>query len=245
MMNKKMIKPNLDLITARFSIFVILAILFTILSVNGLPSWFLWVVLLLGVFSIFSAAIKADEDMLTIYDSEKAIISYIKKLNSEREEYKFVAESLDDLYVREVKKSKELQEQVKELKTRIDSAQFTLEEIRERFLDNPEAQDLCDLAYVILDGKKTTECSQYHEFKFGDEITAKFNNFMNQELIVTGIVREVKKGVLCCNDKITGRSFAINFDELHDQGDRFEAHRDKAEETILKGARLTKHKVDL
>ncbi|WP_407493692.1 hypothetical protein [Acinetobacter baumannii] len=60
-MSHKIIKPDLDLVLARFAIFGMLAILFAVLSTNGLPSWFLWLVLLWGVFSIFEAAIKADE----------------------------------------------------------------------------------------------------------------------------------------------------------------------------------------
>ncbi|WP_216073095.1 hypothetical protein [Acinetobacter nosocomialis] len=60
-MNHKKIKPDLDLVLARFATFGMLAIVFAVLSTNGLPSWFLWLVLLWGVFSIFEAAIKANE----------------------------------------------------------------------------------------------------------------------------------------------------------------------------------------
>ncbi|MDC4023184.1 hypothetical protein K3F96_15020 [Acinetobacter baumannii] len=60
-MIQKKIKPDLDLVFARFSIFGMVAIVYTALSANGFPSWFLWLVLLCGVFSIFEAAIKADE----------------------------------------------------------------------------------------------------------------------------------------------------------------------------------------
>lgn len=60
-MKNKTIKPNTDLVLARFAIFGMVAIVFTVLSINGLPSWFLWLVMLWGVFSIFSAAIQADE----------------------------------------------------------------------------------------------------------------------------------------------------------------------------------------
>lgn len=52
------------------------------------------------------------------------------------------------------------------------------------------------------------------EFKVGDEITAKFKNFLDQELVVTGHIREIRSGVLCCNDNETGRSFAVNIDEV-------------------------------
>ncbi|HEM7454132.1 TPA: hypothetical protein U2J32_002978 [Acinetobacter nosocomialis] len=60
-MIQKKIKPDLDLVLARFATFGMLAIVFAVLSTNGLPSWFLWLVLLWGVFSIFEAAIKANE----------------------------------------------------------------------------------------------------------------------------------------------------------------------------------------
>ncbi|ENX33493.1 hypothetical protein F889_02153 [Acinetobacter colistiniresistens] len=52
------------------------------------------------------------------------------------------------------------------------------------------------------------------EFKVGDEITAKFKNHLNQELTVTGRIREVNNEVLCCNDLETSRPFAVNFDEV-------------------------------
>jgi len=210
-MNKKAIKPSVDLVIARFAIFGILAILFTILSVNGVTPWFLWVLMLIGVFSIFSAAIDADED-------SNAINNHFKKLERERDEYKGVAENLDEMYVRECKKSKGLQKQlercgytniggvlmkppigekpefkpdiesiarIEELQSRIGSARYTLEELRERLLGNSEAQDLCDLAYLQLE-----------------------------------------EGMSPVNDQ-------------------YEAHRLKAEEVIANGASLTKHKVDL
>ncbi|MFH7896967.1 hypothetical protein WDN63_018825 [Acinetobacter baumannii] len=60
-MSHKIIKPDLDLVFARFAIFGMLAILFAVSYANGHPSWLTWVVMLLGVFSIFEAAIKADE----------------------------------------------------------------------------------------------------------------------------------------------------------------------------------------
>ena len=217
-MNKKAIKPNVDLVIARFAIFGILAILFTILCINGVTPWFLWVLMLIGVFSIFSAAIDADEDSNAIKSLSLAINNHFKKLERERDEYKGVAENLDEMYVRECKKSKGLQKQlercgytnnggvlmkppigekpefkpdiestarIEELQSRIGSARYTLEELRERLLDNSEAQDLCDLAYLQLE------------------------------------------------------------EEVSPVNDQYEAHRLKAEEVIANGASLTKHKVDL
>lgn len=111
-MSHKIIKPDLDLVFARFAIFGMLAILFAVSYVNGHPSWLTWVVMLLGVFSIFEAAIKADEDALAANGLAKIIISHSGKLASQRDEYKFVAESLDDLYVRECKKTNELKKSI-------------------------------------------------------------------------------------------------------------------------------------
>ncbi|MGE9819900.1 hypothetical protein ACQP6V_17235 [Acinetobacter baumannii] len=108
----KTIKPDLDLVLARFAIFGVLAILFVASSVNGHPSWLTWVVMLWGVFSIFEAAIKADEDALAANGLAKIIISHSGKLASERDEYKFVAESLDDLYVLECKKTNDLKKSI-------------------------------------------------------------------------------------------------------------------------------------
>lgn len=217
-MKNKTIKPNVDLVLARFAIFGILAILFTILSANGVTPWFLWVLMLIGVFSIFSAAIDADEDSNAIKSLSLAINNHFKKLERERDEYKGVAENLDEMYVRECKKSKGLQKQlercgytnnggvlmkppigekpdltpkheliarIEELQSRIGSTRYTLEELRERLLDNSEALDLCDLAYLQLE------------------------------------------------------------EEMSPVNDQYEVHRLKAEEVIVNGASLTKHKVDL
>ncbi len=111
-MSHKIIKPDLDLVFARIAIFGMLASLFAVSYVNGHPSWLTWVVMLLGVFSIFEAAIKADEDALAANGLAKIIISHSRKLASERDEYEFVAESLDDLYVRECKKTDELKKSI-------------------------------------------------------------------------------------------------------------------------------------
>ncbi|WP_407493981.1 hypothetical protein [Acinetobacter baumannii] len=111
-MSHKTIKPDLDLVFARIAIFGMLASLFAVSYVNGHPSWLTWVVMLLGVFSIFEAAIKADEDALAANGLAKIIISHSGKLASQRDEYKFVAESLDDLYVRECKKTNELKKSI-------------------------------------------------------------------------------------------------------------------------------------
>ncbi len=89
---------------------------FAVSYVNGHPSWLTWVVMLLGVFSIFEAAIKADEDALAANGLAKIIISHSGKLASQRDEYKFVAESLDDLYVRECKRRMSLRNQYKAIR---------------------------------------------------------------------------------------------------------------------------------
>ncbi|WP_225367765.1 hypothetical protein [Acinetobacter nosocomialis] len=118
-MSHKTIKPDLDLVFARIAIFGMLASLFAVSYVNGHPSWLTWVVMLLGVFSIFEAAIKADEDALAANGLAKIIISHSGKLASQRDEYKFVAESLDDLYVRECKKTNELKKSIQDNQGRI------------------------------------------------------------------------------------------------------------------------------
>ena len=66
----------------------------------------------IGCVLNLEAAIKADEDALAANGLAKIIISHSGKLASQRDEYKFVAESLDDLYVRECKKTNELKKSI-------------------------------------------------------------------------------------------------------------------------------------
>lgn len=110
-MSHKIIKPDLDLVLRDLPFWNV-GKSFAVSYVNGHPSWLTWVVMLLGVFSIFEAAIKADEDALAANGLAKIIISHSGKLASQRDEYKFVAESLDDLYVRECKKTNELKKSI-------------------------------------------------------------------------------------------------------------------------------------
>ncbi|USU94158.1 hypothetical protein [Acinetobacter pittii] len=122
-MSHKTIKPDLDLVFARFAIFGMLAILFAAISVKGDAPWFTWVVMLWGVFSIFEAAIKADEDALAANGLAKIIISHSGKLASERDELKKsiqgnhgrIAE-LERLNRVKVQTILDLHEEIKELK---------------------------------------------------------------------------------------------------------------------------------
>ncbi|MDV4233814.1 hypothetical protein [Acinetobacter baumannii] len=122
-MSHKIIKPDLDLVFARIAIFGMLASLFAVSYVNGHPSWLTWVVMLLGVFSIFEAAIKADEDALAANGLAKIIISHSGKLASERDELKKsiqgnhgrIAE-LERLNRVKVRTILDLHEEIKELK---------------------------------------------------------------------------------------------------------------------------------
>lgn len=158
-MSHKIIKPNLDLIFARFAIFGMLASLFAVSYVNGHPSWLTWVVMLLGVFSIFEAAIKADEDALAANGLAKVIISYSRKLASERDEYEFVAESLDDLYVRECKKTDELKKSIQGNQGRISELER---------LNQVKAQTILDLHQEIKELK-----ASHHGEMIGHEVHLK------------------------------------------------------------------------
>lgn len=175
-MKIKLIKPNLDLVLARLSIFGILAILFTILSVNGITPWFLWVLMLIGIFSIFSAAIDADEDLNAFQILSVAINKHSKKIKSERDEYKGIAENFEELYLREMGKTQALRKQLERLEYRDNGAELMkppsgcphifksknsfksgetsqdiIESILVRSLDNPEIQDLCAKLLDVLD----------------------------------------------------------------------------------------------
>lgn len=158
-MSHKIIKPDLDLVFARFAIFGMLAILFAVSYANGHPSWLTWVVMLLGVFSIFEAAIKADEDALAANGLAKIIISQSGKLASERDEYKFVAESLDDLYVRECKKTGDL-------KKSIQGNQGRIAELER--LNRVKAQTILDLHQEITELK-----ASHHGEVIGHEVHLK------------------------------------------------------------------------
>lgn len=158
-MSHKIIKPNLDLVFARFAIFGMLASLFAVSYVNGHPSWLTWVVMLSGVFSIFEAAIKADEDALAANGLAKIIISHSGKLASERDEYKFVAESLDDLYVRECKKTDELKKSIQGNQGRISELER---------LNRVKAQTILDLHQEIKELK-----ASHHGEMIGHEVHLK------------------------------------------------------------------------
>lgn len=158
-MSHKIIKPDLDLVFARIAIFGMLASLFAVSYVNGHPSWLTWVVMLLGVFSIFEAAIKADEDALAANGLAKIIISHSRKLASERDEYEFVAESLDDLYVRECKKTDELKKSIQGNQGRISELER---------LNRVKAQAIIDLHQEIKELK-----ASHHGEMIGHEVHLK------------------------------------------------------------------------
>ncbi|ADX92140.1 hypothetical protein ABTW07_1711 [Acinetobacter baumannii TCDC-AB0715] len=158
-MSHKIIKPDLDLVFARFAIFGMLASLFAVSYVNGHPSWLTWVVMLLGVFSIFETAIKADEDALAANGLAKIIISHSRKLASERDEYEFVAESLDDLYVRECKKTDELKKSIQGNQGRISELER---------LNRVKAQAIIDLHQEITELK-----ASHHGEVIGHEVHLK------------------------------------------------------------------------
>ena len=63
-------------------------------------------------------------------------------------------DELQVLYTQQGVNMLKLQKREDELRDRIGSAQYTLEELSERLLDNPEAQDLCDLAFLTLTGEQ-------------------------------------------------------------------------------------------
>ncbi|KQE79760.1 hypothetical protein APB90_17325 [Acinetobacter baumannii] len=155
-MSHKIIKPDLDLVFARFAIFGMLSSLFAVSYVNGHPSWLTWVVMLLGVFSIFETAIKADEDALAANGLAKIIISHSRKLASERDEYEFVAESLDDLYVRECKKTDELKKSIQGNQGRISELER---------LNRVKAQAIIDLHQEITELK-----ASHHGEVIGHEV---------------------------------------------------------------------------
>lgn len=107
-MSHKTIKPDLDLILARFAIFGILAILFAVPSVNGHPSWLTWVVMLWGVFSIFEAAIKADEAFENVIDSQTMIENLTKRVIIQHRIIKYQDQKIDQLIEMRGKEIKEL-----------------------------------------------------------------------------------------------------------------------------------------
>ncbi|MCZ6920286.1 hypothetical protein [Acinetobacter baumannii] len=93
----KTTKPDLDLVLARFAIFGVLAILFVASSVNGHPSWLTWIVMLWGVFSIFEAAIKADEALENVIDSQNVIEDLTKRVIIQHRIIKYQDQKIDQL----------------------------------------------------------------------------------------------------------------------------------------------------
>lgn len=107
-MSHKTIKPDLDLVLARLSIFGMLAILFAIPSVNGHPTWLTWVVMLWGVFSIFEAAIKADKALENVIDSKTVIEDLTKRVIIQHRIIKYQDQKIDQLIESKAKEAKEL-----------------------------------------------------------------------------------------------------------------------------------------
>ncbi|MEF3814061.1 hypothetical protein [Acinetobacter baumannii] len=242
-MSHKIIKLDLDLVFARFAIFGMLASLFAVSYVNGHPSWLTWVVMLLGVFSIFETAIKADEDALAANGLAKIIISHSRKLASERDEYEFVAESLDDLYVRECKKTDELKKSIQGNQGRISELER---------LNRVKAQAIIDLHQEITELK-----ASHHGEVIGHEVhlkkikqerdelqtlyTQQGINMFKLQKRVDAVIIEIENMYL---------SGAIGFDTVKKleqalKGDQYDEHRKKAEEAISKGASLTNHRIEL
>ncbi|MDD9319962.1 hypothetical protein M0O54_07465 [Acinetobacter lactucae] len=104
----KTIKPDIDLILARFAIFGVLAILFVASSVNGHPSWLTWAVMLWGVFSIFEAAIKADEALENVIDSQTMIENLTKRAIIQHRIIKYQDQKINQLIEMRGKEIKEL-----------------------------------------------------------------------------------------------------------------------------------------
>ncbi|WP_436462968.1 hypothetical protein [Acinetobacter seifertii] len=107
-MSQKTFKPNLDLVVARFSIFGMVAIVYTALSANGLPSWFLWFVLLWCVFSIFEAAIKADESLENVINTQTVLDNLTKRVIIQHRIIKYQDQSINQLIERKYKEVREL-----------------------------------------------------------------------------------------------------------------------------------------
>ncbi len=107
-MSHKTIKPDLDLVLARFAIFGVLAILFVASSVNGHPSWLTWVVMLCGVFSIFEAAIKSDEALEDVIDTQTVMDGLAKRVIIQHRIIKYQDQKVDQLIELRGKEIKEL-----------------------------------------------------------------------------------------------------------------------------------------
>ncbi|OCY88174.1 hypothetical protein [Acinetobacter pittii] len=143
----KTTKPVLDLVFARFAIFGVLAILFVASSVNGHPSWLTWVVMLWGVFSIFEAAIKADEALENVIDSQNVIEDLTKRVIIQHRIIKYQDQKINQLIEMRGKEIKNLKashhgemighevhlKQVKknrdELRVRVDSLEQALNKV--------------------------------------------------------------------------------------------------------------------
>ncbi|MEI1709723.1 hypothetical protein V8Q18_09255 [Acinetobacter baumannii] len=57
------------------------------------------------------------------------------------------------------------------------------------------------------------------EFKVGQEIKGRFRNFCGEVLVLEGRIREIKNGVLCCNELSSGRPFFVHPKEVEDQSE--------------------------
>lgn len=45
------------------------------------------------------------------------------------------------------------------------------------------------------------------KYNIGDTITAEFNAAFEGNVVVTGVIREFKGSMICCNEVVTGKPF--------------------------------------
>ncbi|MCY0272920.1 MULTISPECIES: hypothetical protein [Acinetobacter] len=158
-MSHKIIKPDLDLVFARFAIFGMLAILFAVLSTNGLPSWFLWLVLLCGVFSIFETAIKADEVLEGAVNTQTVLDNLTKRVIIQHRIIKYQDQSINQLIDRKHK-------EIGELKSSIQGGQGRITELER--LNQVKAQTILNLHEEIKELK-----ASHHGEIIGHEVHLK------------------------------------------------------------------------
>ncbi|QAB40061.1 hypothetical protein EHF38_06825 [Acinetobacter baumannii] len=149
----------------------------------------------------------------------------VEELQKQLSEYIFVAETIDEMYVKEVQKSDELQKRVDELERKL--------QIKTRHCEFYEQSRNGHRSLAIHRKKQINSALEQIEklySKAENDYEKDRNPYYDGMLSALDLAEQAIRGEL---------------EEQALKGDQYDEHRKKAEEAISKGASLTSHRIEL